>query len=97
MPVAALVVDLRIPLSATLKDKRMVVRHLLDVARRRYAVACAEHAHHDLHQRAESSSCAAVGRDATHVEQVLDSVERFVWSHPDLVVLDTNRHWLELD
>jgi hypothetical protein len=96
MPVAALVVDLQIPQSATLKDKRMVVRHLLDAARHRYGVACAEHDHHDLVQRAELVFAAA-GRDVTQVEAVLDTVERYVWSHPEVLVLETSRHWLELD
>jgi hypothetical protein len=96
VPVAALLVDLQIPSSTTLKDKRMVVRHLLDVARRRYGVACAEHEHHDLLQRSELVF-AAVGREASHVEQVLDSVERFVWSHPEIVVLVAARHWLDLE
>ena len=32
-------------------------------------------------------SCfAAVAKDAGHVEEVLDSVERFVWSHPEIEV-----------
>jgi hypothetical protein len=28
---------------------------------------------------------------------VLDTVERYVWSHPEVLVLETSRHWLELD
>jgi uncharacterized protein YlxP (DUF503 family) len=44
-----------------------------------------------------SSSFAAAGRDVTQVEAVLDTVERYVWSHPEVLVLETSRHWLELD
>ena len=28
---------------------------------------------------------------------MLDSVERFVWSHPEIEVSSCGRHWLEID
>ncbi len=37
---------------------------------------------------------AAVSTDAGHVEDVLDKVERFVWSHPEVEVLTAERSWL---
>ena len=30
-------------------------------------------------------------------EEILDRVERFVWSHPEVTVLSMQRHWLEPD
>jgi len=90
----ALRVDLQVAASTSLKDKRMVIRHLLDTARRRYAVAAAEVGHHDQWQRAELGF-AAVGSTVGHVEEVLDVVERFVWSHPELTVLETSRYWID--
>jgi uncharacterized protein YlxP (DUF503 family) len=38
---------------------------------------------------------AAVGPDTGHVDAVLDRVERFVWSHPEVEVLSMSRSWLE--
>lgn len=89
-----LAIELRLPGCSSLKDKRAVVRPLLEGARRRFAVATAEVGHAELHQRA-SVGLAAVGTSAAHVEEVLDKVERFVWSHPELEVLDSERRWLE--
>ncbi|HEY7947140.1 MAG TPA: DUF503 domain-containing protein [Acidimicrobiales bacterium] len=96
MHVAAMEVELHLPASSSLKEKRSVVRHLLDTARRRFGVSASEVAHQDLHQRA-SLGFAVVAPTAGRVEEILDSVERFVWSEPRASVLSTARHWLDLD
>jgi len=93
---AALEMDLHIEGGASLKAKRTVVRHILDTARRRYGVAASEVDHHDLWQRAALGFCA-VAPDAGHVEEVLDNVERFVWSHPEVSVVSSARHWIDTD
>ncbi len=36
-----------------------------------------------------------VSGSATHTAQMIDSVERFVWSFPEVEVLSTRRGWLE--
>ena len=88
--------EIHIADSRSLKQKRSVVRHLLDTARRRYGVAASEVEYQDLWQRA-GLAFAVVATDASHVERVLDSVERFVWSHPEIEVSTCGRHWLEID
>jgi hypothetical protein len=93
---AVLLVEIHMNSSASLKDKRALVRHLLATARQRHNVASAEVGGHDTWQRAELGF-AAVGRDVTQVTNVLDAVERFVWSHPELQVITTTRHWTEID
>jgi len=90
---AALEVDLRLPHSTSLKDKRAVLRSVLDGARNRYRVASAEVGHQDLRQRA-LVGFAAVAGTPSHVTEVLDEVERFVWSFPDVEVITTDRTWL---
>jgi uncharacterized protein YlxP (DUF503 family) len=94
MPAALLTIELRLPSSSSLKDKRQVVRHLLDTSRRRYRVAAAELEHQDLRQLA-LLGFAFVAADVSHVDHVLDEVERFVWSHPDLEVLASDRRWTD--
>lgn len=94
MHVAALSFDLHIPGSHSLKDKRAVIRPILDGARSRYRVAAAEVSHHDQWQRA-GLGMAAVASSPSHVEEVLDSVERFVWSFPEVEVIAAERSWLE--
>lgn len=90
--VGALEVDLHIPAAHSLKDKRAVIRPILDGARNRHRVASAEVGAQDLWQRA-MLGFAAVGGSVGHVGEVLDAVERFVWSFPEVEVLDVQRSW----
>lgn len=94
--VGALRISVRIPHSASLKAKRAVVRHLVETARRRYGVSACEAAEHDRWQLAVLGF-AAVSSSAGHAAELLDRTERFVWSHPDIEVLDASRHWVEVD
>ena len=94
MPAAMLTIELRLPLASSLKDKRQIVRHLLDTARRRFSVAAAELDFLDLRQRA-LLGFAAVSADVAHVEEVLDEVQRFVWSHPELEVVAKELRWID--
>ena len=89
-----LTMDVRIPDSGSLKAKRTVVKHVVETCRSRYAVAAAEVDYQDKWQRAELGFAAVAG-SASHVEEVLDAVERYVWSHPQLEVLGERRRWLE--
>jgi uncharacterized protein YlxP (DUF503 family) len=59
-------------------------------------VAASETGAQDKWQRAELAFAAAAG-SRRHADEVVDSLERFVWSFPELEVLDADRHWLELD
>jgi hypothetical protein len=91
---AAIRFDLRLPEAHSLKDKRAIIRPILEGCRRRYQVAAAEVDHHDAWQRA-GLGVGAVSGTAGHLVQVLDSVERFVWSFPEIEVLAAERRWLE--
>jgi uncharacterized protein YlxP (DUF503 family) len=51
-------------------------------------------AHQDRWQRA-GLGLAAVAGSVGHVADVLDQVERFIWSNPDVEVLGAERHWLD--
>ena len=92
--VLALEMDVHIYESGSLKAKRQVVKHLVETARQRYGVAAAEVGGQELWQRA-TVGFAAVSSSAGHVEQVIDEVDRFVWSHPELEVLTSEKRWLE--
>jgi hypothetical protein len=94
MPAAMLTIELRLASASSLKDKRQVLRHLLDTARRRYGVAAAELDYQDLRQRS-LLGFAAVSANVAHVDEVLDEVERFVWSHPELEVVASERRWTD--
>jgi hypothetical protein len=96
MHAAALVMELHLPDSGSLKEKRSVIRHLLETSRQRFSVSASEVDHQDLHQRA-ALGFAVVAPTAGRVEEVLDRIERFVWSEPRVAVLSSARHWLDLD
>ena len=96
LPACALTVDIRVPSSHSLKEKRAVVRHLVDGASARFGVASAEIGFQDQWQRCELGF-AAVGGNQGHVESVLESVERFVWSSPEVEVVSTTWSWLDTD
>jgi hypothetical protein len=93
MHAAALCVELHIPLAHSLKDKRAVVRPIVDGSRHRFGVAAAEVGKQDRWQAAELAF-ATVASTAGHVEEVLASVERFVWSFPEVEVVSCERHWM---
>jgi len=79
-------------LSHSLKDKRAVIRPILDGSRHRFGVAAAEVGGQDRWQVSELAF-SAVASSAGHVEEVLASVERFVWSFPEVEVLACTLHW----
>jgi len=90
---AAVTFDLRLPSSHSLKEKRAIIKPILDGCRHRYQVAAAEVDHHDLWQRA-GLAVATVSATTRHVSDVLDRVERFVWSFPEVEVVAVERSWL---
>jgi uncharacterized protein YlxP (DUF503 family) len=96
MYVVALRMELHIPQSTSLKAKRSVVRHLVEASRRRFGVSACEVADHDRWQSAVVGF-SVVAPAPRHATELLDRTERFVWSHPEIEVVETSRHWLEVD
>lgn len=94
MHVLTLTVDLHLPEARSLKMKRSVVKGIVEGARRRFSVAAAEVEHQEQWQRA-GLGFAVVASTAHHATDVIDEVDRFVWSHPEVEVLHTERRWLE--
>ena len=80
----------------SLKEKRAVIRPILDGARNRYRVASAEVGAHDVWQRAVLG-VSTVGATVGHVEEILDEVERFVWSFPEVEVVSAERMWADAE
>lgn len=94
MYVGALEVEIHVPAARSLKAKRSVVRHLIEASRQRFGVSASEVAHHDLWQRA-GLGFSVVAPSAAHAGELLDQVERFIWSHPEIEVVSIDRHWVE--
>jgi uncharacterized protein YlxP (DUF503 family) len=83
-----------VPQSRSLKAKRAAIKPIVEGVRVRFHVSVAEIDHQDQWQRA-AVGVAVVGSSAGQVGDVLDAVDRFVWSHPDVEVLGAERSWLE--
>lgn len=94
MHAGALEFDVHIPESRSLKAKRSVVKPIVEGLQRRYRVAAAEVDHLEQWQRS-GIGVAAVAATVGHVSDILDQVERFVWSHPEIQVLSAQRRWLD--
>ena len=95
MHAAAIELDLHLvdPHPRSLKAKRAVVKPVIEGCRRRFGVAVAEVGHQDRWQRARIG-IAAVASSHSQLVEVLDAVERFVWSFPELEVVSCERTWI---
>jgi uncharacterized protein YlxP (DUF503 family) len=80
---------LHLPACHSLKEKRAIIKPILEGARRRYQVAAAEVGYQDKWQRAQLGF-AAIAEAPSHVRTVLDAVERFVWSFPEVEVVEAS-------
>jgi uncharacterized protein YlxP (DUF503 family) len=87
-------VEIRIPDSHSLKDRRQVVRSILAVARQKFSVSAAEIGGQDTWQRA-TLGFAVVASEARLVDDVITSIDRFLWARPEIEVVDAVTHWLE--
>jgi uncharacterized protein YlxP (DUF503 family) len=83
---------LRLPQAHSLKEKRSVVRPILDGSRSRFAVASAE-VGEQASWHFTLLAFATVAGSAAHVKEVLSSVERFVWSFPEAEVVASDWLW----
>jgi uncharacterized protein len=94
MFVLALEVELRIVDAHSLKDKRQVVKSLVETARRRFGISAAEVGRQESWQRA-TLGFAVVASSARQATLVIDEIDRFVWSQPGVEVVSAERTWLE--
>ncbi len=94
MHVLVATIELHVPAARSLKAKRSVVLSLVRLIDQMHGVACAEVDHQNLWQRAVLG-VSAVGGTVGQVTNVMDAVERLVWSRAEVEVLDIHRSWWE--
>ena len=80
----------------SLKEKRGIVRPLVNALWKGFPVAVAEVGEQDLHRRSRIGVTAVSG-DAAHVGAVLDDVERFVAERPEVQLLSARRGLVSAD
>jgi uncharacterized protein YlxP (DUF503 family) len=90
---AALRIELYLRECRSLKAKRAAIRPIIDGLARRHRVSVSEVDHHDAWHLA-TVGVAAVAPSHARLGDLLDSVERFVWSFPEVEVLRIDRLWI---
>jgi uncharacterized protein len=83
--VGTLRLEVLIPNARSLKDKRRVVRSLVDRLRHRFRVAAAEVGDNDVHNHAVLGF-AAVSNEVRHAQSVLSQVVEFVRNSPNALL-----------
>ena len=78
---------LHIPQARSLKEKRQVLKSMMDIIHRKFNVSIAEIEDQDLHQRA-TLGVACVANEQAHVHRVLEAVRATVESNPEAVLCD---------
>ena len=87
MVVGVLHVECGLPATQSIKDKRRIIKSVLDRLRHRFNVAAAEVTHQDSWRRA-GLAVACVSTDTRHADSVLARVAREIEHHGELVLLD---------
>jgi uncharacterized protein YlxP (DUF503 family) len=86
MVIAISVFELHVQEARSLKQKRKVIKGLIERAHHRFRVSIAETDHHDLHQRAEIT-IAAVALNETEGTRLMDSIRDLLDSQPEAILL----------
>lgn len=91
---AALRIELYLRGARSLKAKRSLLRPITEGLRKRYRVSVSEVDHQNAWHLA-TVGVAVVAPTYGHLSELLDEVERFVWSHPEVEVLRIDLHRME--
>lgn len=88
MVIGAAVIELHLPGVRSLKEKRGILKSLIARLHKEFNASCGEIDHHDTWQSA-SLGVAVVSNSASHAEQMLDGIVRWIERHrPDVQVVD---------
>jgi uncharacterized protein YlxP (DUF503 family) len=88
--------ELRLPGCRSLKEKRSRLRPVVDRVRHRHHTSVAETDRQDAWDRAVVE-VAIVAPTPSRAEELLDVIDRVVWSADGIEVLESRRTWLDPD
>ncbi len=94
MHVAVVRIELHIPHSRSLKERRAAVKPVVEGLRQRFSLSVAEVGYQDKWQRALIGA-AVVSDSPGHAAEIMATVERWVWSRPDIEVCAFVTQWSE--
>ncbi len=88
MHVAAMILEIRIPGAASLKQKRSRLKSLLNMLHRKFNLAAAEIDDHDIHTLS-MIACVTVSNESGHSQRVLAAIPAWIETNrPDIEVID---------
>jgi uncharacterized protein YlxP (DUF503 family) len=82
MTVVVCAIELHLPSPSSLKEKRQILKSVIERIQHRYNVSISEVGDHELWQRA-AIGVACVGRDRQPTLRVIDQVIGFIRQNPD--------------
>lgn len=88
MFVAVVSVDIQIGDKNSLKEKRKILRGVLDRVKNKFNVSVAEVGYNDLWQRT-LIGFSVVSNDKAHVNSSADKIMDFLYSIPDINIIET--------
>lgn len=94
--VGTMTVDVHVPESDSLKDKRRHIHRLKAGLVKRVSCAIAEVDHHDLHRRIRLT-LAVVSREAGDAERLLDAASRWLHGDPSIEVIGESRDLIAVE
>ena len=94
MVVGISVFELQLPQARSLKQKRRVIRSLIDRIHRRFRVSIAETDFHDLHQRSEIG-IAAIARNDSDGQRLFDTIRDLIEMEPEAILLSWDPQLME--
>ncbi len=94
MVVVISVFELHIPEGRSLKQKRRIIKGIMERIHHRYRVSIAETDYHDLHQRAEIA-IAAVHRSRSEMDRMMQGIRNLVEDTPGALLLSWEPQYLE--
>ncbi|ASJ54307.1 hypothetical protein BP422_12555 [Brevibacillus formosus] len=92
--VAGVQIELFLPASQNLKEKRAIVKSLIGKLRSRFNVSAAEMAYLEQWQRTVLG-IAAVANEISFLQQEMQAVIRFVENHPEVELIRVDTEYYE--
>ena len=86
MTVVVSAIELHLPAPSSLKDKRRILKSVIERLQHHYNVSIAEIGDHELWQRA-AIGVACVGRDRQPTLRVMDQVIGFIRRNPEVELI----------
>lgn len=85
MIIGLLSIILFLPSSRSLKDKRRLIKGMIEKIKNRYNVSISELDHHDLWQK--SKICIAyIAKNQPGIEKTFQKIEGFIESNPEIII-----------